>query len=413
MLHTKNCVVKVDELTPFPGNPRRGNVELIAESLTEHGQYRPLVVQASTMHVLAGNHTLAAARKLGWDDVVVTLVDVDDEQARKIVLVDNRTNDVAVYDEEGLARLLAEVPDLSGTGWDEASVDSLVFGVEQEAPEVPDGVDDVPKAAAIAKPGDVFQLGRHRVACGDSTEAATWEKLMPDGEQGFAMWTDPPYGVDYVGKTADALTIENDGADGLRALLDGAWGGVRAKLRDGAPCYVAHADTMRVEVEESLRAAGFLIRQNLVWVKNTMVLGRSDYHWQHEPILAVEHAPILYGFAGQREHGRMGRGGPWWYGGNDKTTVFHFDKPPAAREHPTMKPVELILAMMANSVRPGWVVVDPFGGSGSTLLACELYGADARLVELDPRFVDVICGRWQKLTGELPTRDGVAVSFLR
>ena len=170
-----------------------------------------------------------------------------------------------------------------------------------------------------------------------------------------------------------------------------------------------------------MRKAGYLVRQNLVWVKNTMVLGHSDYQYQHEPILEATapemepgdgktHDPILYGFAPGGE-GRLGRGGPRWYGPNNSTTVFEVPKPPANREHPTMKPVKLILAMMANSIRPGRIVLDPFGGSGSTLIAAHYHGAHARLVELDPRYVDVICARYQKETGEFPRRNGKAVDF--
>ena len=260
----------------------------------------------------------------------------------------------------------------------------------------------MPDVAPIARRGDLFLLGRHRVLCGDATNPDDLQVVI-DGEPASAMWTDPPYGVEYVGKTAAALTIANDGGDDLEQLLTDAWSSVRPALRSGAPSYVAHSDTRRVTFEETLVAAGWLVRQNLIWVKNTMVLGHSDYHYQHEP--------ILYGFAGQRP-GRLGRGGPWWFGGNAQTTVFEAPKPARNAEHPTMKPVQLILDMLTNSVRPGATVLDPFGGSGSTLIACELLGAAARVVELDPRFVDVICARWQQQTGELPTRDGQPVDFL-
>lgn len=234
------------------------------------------------------------------------------------------------------------------------------------------------------------------------------------------MWTDPPYGVEYVGKTKDALRIKNDGGDDLHRLLTDAWAAVTPHLAPGAPCYVAHSDTRRVTFEQTMAAAGIRVRQNLIWVKNTIVLGRSDYHYQHEPILEAEatgrtplrgHEPILYGFAGHKP-GRLGRGGPWWYGGNARATVLEFPKPAASREHPTMKPVDLILAMLANSIRPDSIVIDPFGGSGSTLMACEVHGANARIVELDPKFVDVICARWQKHAGQLPTRAGKPVNFL-
>lgn len=397
-----NLAVPVEGLKPYRGNPRRGNVELVAESLSTNGQYRPIVVRSSTREVLAGNHTLAAAKHLGWTEIAATFVDVDDEQAARIVLIDNRANDVAAYDEAELAAILQGLPDLVGTGYAAADLDALVYGLEQEPAESPDDVDELPEVLTIAQPGDLIHLGRHRVLCADSTDPASVAQVLGGGVAD-AMWTDPPYGVEYVGKTAAALTIANDGGDDLEQLLTDAWAAVLPGLKPGAPVYVAHSDTRRVTFETTMAAAGFLVRQNLIWAKSSMVLGRSDYHYQHEP--------ILYGFAG-RKPGRLGRGGPYWFGGHDKTTVLSFPKPAASREHPTMKPVDLILAMLANSTRPGHTILDPFAGSGSTLIAAELHGASAAVVELDPRFVDVICGRWQKLTGEKPTREGEALDFL-
>ena len=394
-IHTDTRVVPVDDLTPWPKNPRRGNVDLIADSLALHGQYRPLVVRKATGEVLAGNHTLAAAKTLGWTEIAATVVDVDQETAERIVLIDNRANDVAGYDEEQLVEILQGLPDLDGTGYAQEDLDALIYGLDQDPEPTPPGIDEIPEVKPKAKVGDVFELGRHRVICGDSTEPETLATLMGE-ERAHAMWTDPPYGVEYVGKTKEALRIRNDGADDLEQLLTDAWAAVMPRLRPGAPVYVAHSDTRRVTFETTMAAAGFLVRQNLVWVKNVIVLGHSDYQYRHEPILGAsagepdaaeeaqgkerpEHDPILYGFAG-RKPGRLGRGGPYWFGGNSRSTVLEFPKPPASREHPTMKPVDLILAMLANSVRPGQLVLDPFGGSGSTLMAAEVHGADARLV---------------------------------
>lgn len=416
--------VPVSGLKHYGKNPRRGDVDAIAASLTHNAQYKPIVVRTGTMEVLAGNHTLKAAKQLGWDEIAATFVDVDDEQAARIVLVDNRTNDIATYDNAELASLLQDLPDLAGTGFDQAALDDIL-GIEQDPAEAPAEADELPSTyRPIAKLGDIFELGEHRVICGDSTSTAVLDALV-GAERPDLMWTDPPYGVDYVGKTKDALRIENDGAAGLDELLRAAFAAAATIMRPGAPIYVAHADTERVTFEATIKAAGFLVRQNLIWVKNTMVLGHSDYHYKHEPILQGEapeeeqpaevegkgHEPLLYGFA-PGGAGRLGRGGPRWYGPNNSTTVFEFPKPPANREHPTMKPVDLILAMLANSVRPGGIVFDPFAGSGSTLIAAHYHGARARVVELDPKYVDVICARYQKLTGELPTLDGDPVDFL-
>ena len=208
------------------------------------------------------------------------------------------------------------------------------------------------------------------------------------------------------------MTIRNDSARGLADLLDGAFRVVAEVCRPGAPVYVAHADTERVTFETSLIGAGLLVRQNLVWVKNTLVMGRSDYHYQHEPILEAqledpaaedpgeEHEPVLYGFTAGGG-GRLGRGGERWYGDNKQSTVFQIPKPPRNKDHPTMKPVALIGAMLlSNSLPPGGVVLDPFAGSGSTLIAAHRLGSRAFCVELDPRYADVIIRRFEEHTGE-------------
>lgn len=385
--------VPVGELQHYRRNPRRGDVDAIADSLQAHGQYRPVVVNRRTNEVLAGNHTLQAARQLGWDEIAATYVDVDDDEAARIVLVDNRSNDIAGYDDSELLALLEDLPTLDGTGYDEDALADLVAAVAEpgDIQGDPDAAPPTPDVAHCAE-GDVWQLGEHRLAVGSCTEAPVLDRLLGD-EHPEALWTDPPYGVSYVGKTSEALTIQGDGGDGLSALLRDAFSEIVPRLLPGAPCYVAHADSERVTFETALRGAGMLVRQNLVWVKNTMVLGRSDYHYQHEP--------VLYGFAPGGK-GRLGRGGKRWRGDNSQTTVFHVDKPAASSDHPTMKPVELIRAMLANSARPGDLVLDPFAGSGSTLVAAQTLGLRARCIELDPRYADVICRRYQEATGDKP-----------
>ena len=240
---------------------------------------------------------------------------------------------------------------------------------------------------------------------------------MLGGEAPVCVWTDPPYGVSYVGKTADALTIENDGRSDLEELLRGAFATLASVCAPGAAVYVAHADSARHVFESELTRAGVRVRQCLIWVKNSLVLGHSDYHYKHEPVLfgvteyIEEHDPVLYGFTpGQ---GRLGRGGTHgWVGDNSQTTVFEVAKPPRNAEHPTMKPVALIEAMLVNSCPKGGLVLDLFGGSGSTLIAAHRLGMRAALVELDPRYADVICRRYQEHTGIMPVRAGVAVDFM-
>jgi DNA modification methylase len=409
----EKLIVPIDGLVHYGKNPRRGDVAAIAESLESNGQYKPIVVRAGTGEVLAGNHTLKAARdELGWTKIAATFVDVDDDAAARIVLVDNRTNDLATYDAPELLELLESIPDLAGTGYDAASLESLYK--EQEPAEAPEDADEVPDVPSPrSKPGDVWVLGSHRVVCGDATDPVAFRTLLGD-ERPDCLWTDPPYGVEIVGGShalsakerlaKGGKTIQNDGAAGLEQLLRDAFGVAVQFLRPGAACYIAHADTERVTFEQEFRGAGFLFRQNLIWVKHQMVMGRSDYHYKHEP--------ILYGFAPGGE-GRLGRGGPRWFGADNAVTVFEHSRPGVSKEHPTMKPVALILDMLANSVRPGQLVLDMFGGSGSTLIAADIHGAHARVMELDPHYVDVICARYQRSTGELPKRpDGTPVDFL-
>lgn len=404
----------IDGLKPYPGNARRGDVDVIARSLEVNGQYRPVVANRRNRQVLAGNHTLAAARQLGWTHVAVSWVDVDDEAAARIVLVDNRSNDVAGYDEAALAELLGTLPDLDGTGFTDADYAALLGDDE---PSALTDVDDVPDAPAepISGGGQVWQLGAHRLLVGDSTDVDAVTALL-DGDQVGCVWTDPPYGVSYVSRGARAMTIANDGAGDMPELLSGMAATVSAVCRAGTPVYVAHADPFRSVLEQALAGVGISVRQNLIWVKHALVLGRADYHYRHEPVLegevAVTHESVAYGFTPDGE-GRLGRGGPHWHGDDRSSTVFEVPRPARSVEHPTMKPVELVRQMIENSCPPGGLVLDLFGGSGSTLIAAHHRKARSALVELDPAYADVICRRWQEHTGVVPVdaTSGEAVDF--
>lgn len=415
--------VAVGELKLFPGNPRRGVVGAIASSLAANGQYKPLVVNRGTitgrpLEVLAGNHTLMAARSLRWAEVDVWLVDVDEQRAKAIVAADNRLADLGEYDSMDLYSLLDGLDELVGTGYSDADLAAMRRDLFPAEPLTdPDDVPSVPRTP-VSQVGQVWQLGDHRLLVGDSTDQAlVGGGLFGEGVVADCVWTDPPYGVNYVGGTKEALTIKNDGAEGLQSLLDAAFLVVASVCRPGAPIYVAHADTERVTFEQAMRDAGLLLRQNLVWVKNSLVLGRSDYHYQHEPILEAEapdkpeHEPVLYGFT-PGGSGRLGRGGLRWHGDNKQSTVFVYKKPARNGDHPTMKPVGLIAAMLHNSCPPGGIVFDPFSGSGSTLIAAHGRGLRAYCVELDPRYADVILRRFEEHTGVVPVLDGREVSFV-
>ncbi|HKE79026.1 MAG TPA: DNA methyltransferase [Solirubrobacteraceae bacterium] len=429
--------VPIGALKPYRANPRRGDLEAIKASLEAHGQYRPVVARKGSGEVLAGNHTLAAARELGWESLAATFVEVDDDQAARIVLVDNRTADLAGYDDQALADLLAAIPDLEGTAWRQAELDQLLDRLADQGDAGRDTEPGERPAKPAARPGDLWRLGEHRLVCGDSTDAATVARLFAGGEQAEMVWTDPPYGVDYHAPTArrppgqyglnraGGASFLNDHRDHerLHALLLGALRLAHEHTKAGGAIYVAHSDVAYTHggsvFRSALLDAGWDLRQVVVWVKNSFVLSRQDYHWQHEP--------ILYGWkpgAGHR-----------WRGGLDRatvvdddvdptkldkrqlvalvrqlqnergTTVVREDKPHRNDLHPTMKPVALVARQVANSSLRGEIVYEPFGGSGTTLIAAENLGRRCRLVELDPGYCEVIVDRWQRHTGQTAKRE--------
>lgn len=385
--------IALGDLARFPGNARRGDVTAIRSSLRRHGQYRSLVVRdtGSALVVLAGNHTRDALDAEGHATARCEVITCTDDEARRINLADNRLAELGGYDDDDLAALLTGLDgDFGGTGWDQDDLDALL-GEEPESRNDPDDVPE-PPAEPVTRPGDLWQLGPHRLLCGDATDMAAVEKML-DGDRCDCMWTDPPYGVDYVGKTKDALTIRNDGADDLPGLLAGAFAVASATLKPGSAVYIAHpAGALFAVFAKAFFDAGWKFHEGLVWVKDVMVLGHSDYHFRHEP--------VMYGYT--PGEGRRGRGGEGWYGDHSQTSVFEVPKPSRSEDHPTMKPVALVTAMLANSCPPKGLVYEPFGGSGTTLIAAHGLGQVARVVELDPVYCDVICQRYQDHTGIVP-----------
>lgn len=421
----------VDGLEHYPSNPRRGDVDAIRASLEAHGLYRPLVVQKSTGYILAGNHLFDALMSGATpaSEVPCVVVDVDDDHAKKIVLADNRTSDLGRYDNEVLAVLLREVGEqgssraegLAGTGYSSHDLDRLIASLPVEAPADLDDAPPLPEGEKVStsKPGDVWLLGEHRLMCGDSTSVEDVDVLTQSGLVD-AVFTDPPYGVSYVGGTKDALSIKNDDAAGLTPLLTAAFSVLASRLKPGGVFYVcAPAGDKETEFRNCLDSAGLRLRQQIVWAKNALVLGHSDYQWKHEtvfygwadgeapegplPLYDEEHETVLYGWAdgASRE----------WHGGRKQTTIWNYAKPAASRLHPTMKPVALVRRALLNSTSTGDVVLDLFGGSGTTLIACEKEGRVARLMELDPRYVDVICSRWEQITGQRAVLEATGEAF--
>jgi len=385
----------ITELIPYARNARThsdAQVAQIAASIKEFGFNNPILTRGDD--VIAGHGRLLAARKLGMVEVpTVDLSHLTKTQARAYILADNQLALNAGWDTEMLALELLELQsegvDLDLLGFN--NLEDLLGGAEEGGllPDIdPDAVPDAPRQA-ITQPGDIITLGRHRLMCGDSTSIDAVHALG-GGALFDLLWTDPPYGVSYVGKTKDALTIENDSLDdqGLEDFLRAAFGCALATCRPGASWYVAApAGPLNHCFSTVLKELG-VWRQSLNWVKNTFALGRSDYHYRHEP--------IFYGWKEGAAH----------YFVDDRTqdTILEFDKPSRNAEHPTMKPVALVERCIENSSQPGERVLDLFGGSGSTLIAAEKTGRIAHLMELDPIYCDVIVTRWEQATGKKAER---------
>jgi DNA modification methylase len=417
--------VPLAKLKPLARNPRRGHHATIRESLRTHGQYQPLVVRQETDEILVGNNRYAVMLEEGYEQAAIIYRSVpSDEAAAKIAAIDNRSSDLATYDEPELAALLEAASsdgDLTGTGYSAGNLEQLL------EPDVEDPDPPPTPAEPTTRPGDVVELGRHRVVCGDARDADAYTKAL-DGERADLLLTDPPYGVDLASLQIVRKRTRSDGGritgDEIseaethelhRLALELA----RANARPGAPAYLFYAANAADTARSAFNESGWRYAQTLVWVKQSMVLGRQDYQWRHEP--------ILYGWA-------PGRGGHRWFGGFNKTTVLEhpvdldaldadelrtlarrlidaepgsvvwFDRPHRSQEHPTMKPVDLLARLIRNSSKPGDRVLDPFGGSGSTLLAAEQTDRTAALIEYEPAYVDLIADRYEELTGERAKR---------
>jgi site-specific DNA-methyltransferase (adenine-specific) len=384
--------VPIESIEFHPRNPRIGDVEAVAASLQRFGQLKPLVVQASTGYVVAGNHLLRAAQKLGWTSIAANVEAMDDATATAYGLADNRTADLGDYDYNLLAAILAEqaaAGNLLATGYDADDVAALLRAVGQGDERDPDAVPDLPPEAEVyVQPDDLWALGRHRLLVGDATNPDAASRLTANEPVDLVV-TDPPYGVSYVGGTAAHLTISNDDldADGTRALVADA---LRlAPLRPGGAFYImAPAGPLHLSFLLALADARLTVHQTLIWVKSSFVLGHGDYHYRHEP--------ILYGWRD---------GGPHLFRG-DRTqdSVWEIPRPARSELHPTIKPVELVERAVRNSSMPGERVLDMFAGSGTTLIAAERAERICLAMELDARYAQVAIERWGSFTGQTPRR---------
>ena len=425
----------VAELKPYENNARthsKEQVQQLVASMQEFGFTNPVLVDEEG-RVIAGHGRLEAARILQVESVpTITVSGLTDEQRRALVLADNKLALNAGWDIDLLRAELGDLQsagfDISVIGFDTEELRNLFEPLAEDGLTDPDDVPDVPDEP-ISKPGDVWVCGPHRVMCGDSTSITDVERLMA-GAQADCCWTDPPYNVAYEG-TAGKIKNDDMGDAEFRDFLSAAFACMFISMKPGAPIYVAHSEKETINFYSSFKAAGFKQHGCVIWKKDALVLGRMDY----QPI----HEPILYGWKEGAKHR--------WYGGRKQTTmidlgdgspfkrledgrysiqmgdrlmiidgsamieelvpsVIQEPKPKKSADHPTMKPVNLIERMLKHSARSGDLILDLFGGSGSTLMAAERLGMSSCLMELDPKFCDVIVRRWEAYTGRKAQREG-------
>lgn len=389
-------IMKLANLKPADYNPRieltagMDEYEKLKQSILEFGFVDPPIFNKRTGNLVGGHQRVAVAKDLElYEEIEVSVVDLplDKEKALNVAL--NKIS--GHWADDKLALLLKELDaeNLDLSGFAEEEIQDVIEQYDMKLDMETEAMDDEFEIELPEKPkatlGDIYQLGNHRLMCGDSTNKEHLELLM-NGYKADLLITDPPYNVNYEGKTEDSLKIQNDNktSSEFYEFLKSAFDAVASNLSKGTSFYVWYASSEVVNFVTALVDSGFLVKQELIWCKNTFVLGRQDYHWQHEP--------CLYGWKSDGSHK--------WRGDRKQTTVLEFDKPLANKDHPTMKPVPLFDYQIKNSSRKGDKVLDIFGGSGTTMIACEQNGRQAYLMELDPRYVDVIVNRWEEFTGK-------------
>jgi DNA modification methylase len=388
---------RVSDLRPNPRNPRRIRPERM-EQLKRTVAAEPELLRARPLialpdgTVIAGNMRLQAVIGLGWETVPTVFADVDEMRAAVWMFLDNRG--FGEDDEDLAGELLAELQargvDLDLTGFERAETEALLRRLLQREKD-PDAAPPLPEGKPDSQLGRIYHLGEHVLVCADSSDRDQLVALM-DGRLADVLWTDPPYGVGIVGRTVRRLRISNDTAEGLPDLLAGVFGSVDQVLAPSARFYIcAPAGPQGTTFRLAIEVTGWQFHESLVWLKDALVLGHSDYHLIHED--------VLYGW--KSGPGRPGRGrhrGSRWYGDNRQSSVLSVPRPKRSEQHPTMKPTGLIVPLLVNSSRPGDLVLDPFAGSGSTLIACEQSGRRCVAIEIDPRYCDVIRSRYEAFT---------------
>lgn len=379
----------VNDLVPYEKNPRKNDkaVKAVANSIKEFGFKVPIIVDKNNV-IVAGHTRLKAAIKLGLEEVPCIIADdLTEDQIKAFRLADNKVGEIAVWDEEKLLVELQDIQmDMSQFEFD------INLGKDVEDDDFEVELPDEP----VSQRGDVYLLGKHRVMCGDATNAEDMKILCGSTLVDLSL-TDPPYNVN-IGLKGEAYEKREDSnrfknrkllndnlsdAEFLKFLTD-AFQNMHDYSKQGAAIYVFHADSEGYNFRKAFKDAGYDLKQTLIWMKNSLVLGRQDYQWMHEP--------ILYGWKSGASHS--------WYGDRKQTTVLKYDRPLKSAEHPTMKPIELCGYLIKNSSKEGDVVLDPFGGSGSTMISCEQLNRTCYMMELDPKYVDVIIERYEKFTGQ-------------
>lgn len=384
--------VPIGEIVPYANNAKKHDkrqINNVAESIKQYGFVQPVVVDKDGVIVI-GHCRVLAAKKLGIESVPCVCVDdLTPEQVAALRPVDNKSNE-SEWDMDLLCDELGEL-DLSAFDFEWGLQDQILGGVVEDdyEPEL----HDEPKA----KLGDLYQLGSHRLMCGDST-SLTDVQTLAGGAQMDMLLTDPPYNVDYQG-TAGKIKNDNMEDSAFRRFLTDAFSNAVAVMKPAAAFYIWHADSEGYNFRGACRDSMMRVRQCLIWVKNSLVMGRQDFQWKHEPCLygeveaeEDEHAPCLYGWTNGQKH--------YFFKNRRQTTILEFPKPTKSAEHPTMKPIRLFDYQMQCSSKAGENVLDLFAGSGTTIMAAEQNGRNAYCMEFDPKYVDVIIDRWEKFTGK-------------
>jgi site-specific DNA-methyltransferase (adenine-specific) len=370
----------IEEIKMYENNPRNndGAVEYVANSIKEFGFKVPIVLDKNNI-IVAGHTRYKAAKLLNITEIPCIIADdLSDEQVKAFRLIDNKAAELASWDIDLLNLELENIKDIDMELFD-FQISNILDNVVDDEYEVE--LPEDPKT----KNGNIYKLGNHYLMCGDSTNAEDVKKLM-NNQLADLIVTDPPYNVNYEGKTDNNLKIMNDNMEDNQfySFLESAFINLYDSIKAGGSIYVFHADTEGLNFRKAMMSSGFKLAECLVWVKNAFVMGRQDYHWKHEP--------VLYGWKPGASH--------YFINDRSQSTVLEFDKPIRNEEHPTMKPIDLIAYLINNSSKKDEIVLDLFGGSGTTMIACEQTNRKAFIMELDPRYCDVIVDRWEKFTNQ-------------